>query len=98
MNIKNALRSMADRLISLKGICSDVFRAKAVSTIEVELEEMEHIFGLLVLGSFVGMPSPPAHLTLELMPMMEKELLLMMEKVDTAHDPLAQLFSTLDVG
>lgn len=98
MFILDALRRLANYLATLPGVVSEVFRAKAVSTIEVELEELEHIFGILVLGSFVGMPSPPAHITLELMPMMERELLLMMEKVDTAHDPLAQLFSTLDIG
>lgn len=98
MFITKILRRIATYLATLPGFVSEVLRAKAVSTIEVELEELEHIFGILVLGSFVGMPSPPAHIALELMPMMERELLLMMEKVDTAHDPLAQLFSTLDIG
>jgi hypothetical protein len=37
-------------------------------------------------------------ISLDLMPFMEKELILMMEKVDIAHEPISQLFSVLDVG
>jgi len=73
-------------------------RSKAVEIIEIELEEMENIFGLLVLGSFVGLPSPPMNVALDLMPFMETELILMMQKVDTASTPISELFSTFDVG
>jgi hypothetical protein len=69
-----------------------------VETIEFEAEELDHIFGILVLGSFVGLPSPPMQISLDLMPLMEKELLLMMQKVDTAHEPISDLFSVLGVG
>ena len=74
-----------------------VFRARAVETLEYEETELRNIFGLLVLGSFVGLPSPPAHVSLELMPFMEKELLLMLEKINTAHEPISDLFSILPV-
>ncbi len=63
-----------------------------------EIGEMENIFGLLVLGSFVGLPAPPMHITLDLMPVMEKELILMLEKVDTASSPLSDLASIFEVG
>ncbi len=75
-----------------------VGRSKAVESIQFELEELENIFGILVLGSFVGMPSPPMQISLDLMPYMEKELILMMEKVDTANEPISQLFSVFSVG
>lgn len=75
-----------------------VARSNAVGTIEQELEELENIFGVLVLGSYVGMPAPPMQLSLDLMPLMENELILMMEKVDTAHEPISQLFSVFDIG
>ena len=75
-----------------------VGRNKAVECIECELEELENIFGVLVLGSFVGMPSPPMQISLDLMPYMEKELVLMMEKVDTANEPISQLFSVFNIG
>ncbi len=75
-----------------------VARAKAVETLEIELEELENIFTLLVLGSYVGLPSPPMQLSLELMPEMERELIAMLERVDTAVTPFSHLFSTFDIG
>ena len=92
------MRFLFDKLMSYVRASSEVFRGKAVNTIETELEELEHIFGILVLGSYIGMPSPPVHISLDLMPFLEKELIMMMEKVDTANEPIAQLFSTLDIG
>jgi hypothetical protein len=92
------IKLITDRVISLWKITDEVARGKAVATIEVELEELENVFGVLVLGSFIGMPSPPMQISLDLMPFMEKELILMMEKVDTANEPIAQLFSILDIG
>ena len=92
------IKSIIDRIISIWKITDEVARAKAVETIEYELEELKNIFGVLVLGSFIGMPSPPMQISLDLMPFMEKELILMMEKVDTANEPIAQLFSVLDIG
>ena len=68
-----------------------------VDKIEFELGEMENMFGLIVLGSFIGMPSPPMNLTLDLLPEMEKHFLLMLNKVDTAESPLSDLLSAFDV-
>lgn len=92
------LRFLINKLSSIVSAFSEVSRGKAVKTIETELEELEHIFGILVLGSYVGMPSPPVHISLDLMPLMEKDLIMMMEKIDTANEPIAELFSTLDIG
>lgn len=78
-------------------IVDEVARGKAVETIEYEVEELENIFGILVLGAFIGIPSPPIHITMELLPQMEKEMIIMLEKVSTAHDPLGDLFSVLDI-
>ena len=72
-------------------------RSKAVETIEYEVGELDNIFAILVLGAFIGIPSPPFQITLELLPEMEKELEVMLEKVSTAHDPLGDLFSVLGI-
>jgi hypothetical protein len=72
-------------------------RGRAVEAVEYELEELDHIFGILVLGAFIGIPSPPIHITMELLPLMDKELDIMLEKISTAHDPLGELFSVLDI-
>ena len=68
---------------------------KATGILEYEIGELENIFSLLLFGSFIGLPSPPAHITLQLLPLMEKELENMFEKVQTARDPLGELAETL---
>lgn len=84
--------------MDFKRVMAHVQREKATELLEWEVKEMENIFALLVLGAFVGIPSPPMQITLSLLPMMENELELMLDKVQTAHDPLGELFSVLDIG
>ena len=91
------LESLKKNIIAWWKLSDEVARGKAVATLEYETEELDHIFALLVMGSFVGIPAPPLQLSLELLPLMEEELLLIMNKVDTAGDPLSDLFSVLDV-
>jgi hypothetical protein len=69
----------------------------ATQVIEVELVQLENIFALLLFGCFVGLPTPPVHLTLKLLPEMEKELIIMINRVFTSKDPLGELFSTLNI-
>ena len=77
---------------------NNIQRNKAVETLEWEYQELEHVFALLTMGYLTGLSSLPMHISLELLPLMEKELILMSEKVDTAASPLSELFSVLDVG
>jgi hypothetical protein len=78
-------------------VADAVGRGRAVDVLAHETEELENIFALLVLGAFVGLPSPPIQVTCDLMPQMERDLHLMLEKVSTAHDPLGDLFSVLSI-
>ena len=96
--MKALLARIKNMLVETWQVGDRVGRSKAVEAIESEVEEMENIFGILVLGSFVGMPSPPMQISLDLMPYMEKELILMLEKVDTASEPISQLFSIFNIG
>jgi hypothetical protein len=75
-----------------------VARTKAVTAIEAECEELEYIFALLVQGSFIGMPSPPAQLSMDLLPLMEKDLMLLLERMNTSNEPLSRLFSVFDIS
>ncbi len=70
-------------------------RNKATDLLAFEVMELENIFTLLLLGSFTGMPSPPVHITLQLLPLMEKELKLMLNRISVAHDALSEIVSTL---
>lgn len=92
-----SLKWLKDRIVGFWKIADEVARYKAVETIEYELEEMDNIFGILVLGAFIGIPSPPIQITMELLPDMEREFTLMLQKVQTAHDPLGDLFSVLGI-
>jgi hypothetical protein len=68
---------------------------KATDMLEFELLELRNIFALLLFGSFVGMPAPPVHITLQLLPLMDKEVQLMLRRINVAHDALAEVVSTL---
>ncbi|HDH87205.1 MAG: hypothetical protein JRF08_03710 [Deltaproteobacteria bacterium] len=95
--MKPIVKTVKNKILEAWKIADGVARGKAVEGIEYVAEEMDHIFGILVLGSFVGLPSPPMQISLDLMPLMEEELMLMMEKVDTAHEPISDLFSEFDI-
>ena len=90
-------KTIKNKIVSVFHVADEVMRAKAVETIEYEVGEFDNIFAILVLGAFIGIPSPPIHVTMALLPEMEKELEIMLEKVSTAHDPLGDLFSVLDI-
>ena len=72
-----------------------VNRNKATEMLEFELIELRNIFALLLFGSFVGMPAPPVHITLQLLPFMERDIQLMLQRINVAHDALAEVVSTL---
>ncbi len=72
-------------------------RHKAVEYHEWEEKELRNTFALLVAGSFIGIASPPAHITMELLPYMEADLKIMFERMDASIDPIGEMFSMLDV-
>ena len=72
-----------------------VNRNKATGILAFEVMELENIFTLLLFGSITGMPSPPVHITLQLLPLMERELKLMFSRINVAHDALAEVVSIL---
>ncbi|MGD9898251.1 MAG: hypothetical protein AB7T22_03895 [Calditrichaceae bacterium] len=85
-------------LLRQKNTAGEIARYKATEIIEMELSELENIFGMLVLGSFIGLPSPPMQLTLDLIPELGKEFVVMLNKIDTANAPMSELFSGFDIG
>ena len=72
-----------------------VNRNKATEMLEFELLELRNIFALLLFGSFVGMPAPPVHITLQLHPLMDDDIRLMLRRINVAHDALSEVVSTL---
>lgn len=96
--IRTVFKKIKSRLSNIWQVADEVARSKAVGTIEAELEELEYIFAVLVQGTFIGMPSPPVQICMDLLPLMEKDLILLLERVDTANEPLSRLFSVFDIG
>ncbi|TFG79918.1 MAG: hypothetical protein E4H20_11505 [Spirochaetales bacterium] len=78
-------------------ILRQINRERATAMIEFELKDLENIFTLLILGGFVGMPSPPAPIAMELLPLLEREVSIMMSRSDFAQDPLGALMGILEV-
>jgi len=98
MSMREFLEGLLRRLRESRNAGQRISRSKAVSLLENEVEEMEMIFSLLVLGFLVGLPSPPMQISLDLVPLMEDELVAMIEGLDTAHEPISRLFSIFDIG
>jgi len=84
------------RLKKLLQDIEEINRGNVSELHEWEERELRNIFALLVVGSFTGIPSPPVHITMELLPEMEDDLRIMLNRIQTAHDPLGELFSLLD--
>jgi len=96
--IPGFFKTIQARLKQIWDTADEVARGKAVERIEPELEELEYIFALLTQGAFIGMPSPPVQISMDLLPDMEKDLVLLMERVETANEPLSRLFSVFDIS
>ena len=72
-------------------------RENVVSLTIVEVKELENIFALLLLGSFVGFPSPPTFLAVELLPSMKKEFEILNRRAQDSSDMLAELCGMLGI-
>jgi hypothetical protein len=72
-------------------------REKVIALTCVELNELENIFALLLLGSFVGFPAPPSFLSVELLPFMEREMAVLHQRAGDACDMLAEMVGTLGI-
>ena len=88
---------LKNRLQSWWTSADAVMRGKAVESVEYEIDELVNIFGILVLGAFIGIPSQPVHVSMELLPLMDEELAVMLDRIMTAHDPLGDLVSVFSI-
>lgn len=72
-------------------------RQTSTDRLEFELRELENIFGLLVLGSFIGIPSPPSGVSLRLLPYMLREMLVMKNRVRDLDDVFGEVAGMMDI-
>lgn len=72
-------------------------RETAVDLTRYELRELENIFVLLTIGSFIGLPAPPCAVSMELLPYLEHELEILNKRASESSDALAELMGSLDI-
>lgn len=85
---------------AFKQILGDFSAGRRESVIALtckEVQELENIFSLLLLGAFVGFPAPPTFLAVELLPYMEREMRVLHYRADTSGDMLAELCGILGI-
>lgn len=73
-------------------------RASSVEMLVWEHREMENLFALLLLTPAAGIPGPPSALALDLLPDLERELVVLLDRARQSGDPMGELFSTFDVA
>ena len=92
--MKNRLEKIKESFVLLaKG-----FRERSTSALEAELKELENAFALILLGALTGMPAPPSHLGIKLLPYLEREIRIMICRSETLNDIFADWFDILDFG
>jgi hypothetical protein len=91
------LRKILDVIKKVFHYIGTVNRVKATDMLTFEVNEMENLFAILLFGSFMGLPAPPAAMAIELLPYMEKELRLMVSRADFAKDAICSIMDMLHV-
>ena len=90
--------SIFDFLRTLCRTIDKTHRSNVCALTVTEVEELQNVFALLLLGSFIGLPSPPSFLAVELLPYMQKELEILNERAQDANDMMAEMFGNLGMG
>ncbi|HDZ36190.1 MAG TPA: hypothetical protein ENH81_04685 [Thermococcus sp.] len=80
----------------LKGFFG-AFKHNSTGYLEFELRELENVFALILMGEFVGIPSPPTTLVIRLLPHMTRELYVMQRRVVDMDDLLGELAGMFEI-
>ena len=70
-------------------------RSKSTDFVEFELREMENIFSLLLVGSFIGIPSPPSNISIRVMPYVVREMYVMNRRAGDMDDISGEILGLL---
>lgn len=92
--MNNMKKSFIDKIGE---IIKGIFVGKSIEYVSVELRELENIFALIVLGSFIGLPSPPTTISLRLLPYLGRELVVMTRLSERIDDMLGEMAGLFDV-
>jgi len=87
---------LAEKIKAFFSLMSESGKAQLTDKLQFELKELENVFALLVIGQMSGIPLPPSFLTLELLPLLEKELIIMLGSAHDAQDMLGRMAGMFD--
>ncbi len=73
------------------------FKDQSTEYIEFEERELENVFALILMGSFIGIPSPPTTLVVRLMPHMVRELYVMQQRAVNMDDIFGEIAGMFDI-
>lgn len=76
----------------------NILKARSTEYIEIELRELENVFALIILGSFIGLPSPPTTISLRILPHMAKELITMTKISERIDDMLGEMAGIFEIA
>ncbi len=96
-SIKEILGELTKVLRGFLKIMGIAHRGKITEITAYEERELENIFILLLLGSFSGIPSPPAFIAVELFPYLQHELRVLEQRAQAADDALSELAGLFDI-
>ncbi len=80
----------------LRGVLES-FKDQSTGYIEFEARELENVFALLIMGSFIGIPSPPTTLVIRLMPHMVREMYVMQMRAAEMDDIFGEIAGMFDI-
>jgi len=80
----------------LKGF-GETFKHQSTEYIEFEERELENVFAIILMGSFIGIPSPPTTLVIRLLPHMTRELYIIQRRAVEMDDILGELAGLFDI-
>ena len=73
------------------------FKDQSTEYIEFEERELENVFALVLMGSFIGIPSPPTTLVVRLMPHMVREIYVMQQRAVNMDDIFGEIAGMFDI-
>ena len=94
---KGRFREILSRLRRACRFLDRRLRGASVSVLAWEYREMENLFALSVLSPAAGVPGTPSGLSLDLLPLLEHELLVLLDRARASGDPWGELFSLFEV-
>jgi len=94
MKIQNQIINKLKKKIK---VADEIARSKSVDIIESEIVQLEYVFSILAFGSFIGIPSPPMQITLDLLPVSEDSIQLLINRINASNEPLSELASVFRI-